>query len=202
MDEIFIGSPSKREIEMYLLNKEYSLLNNIKLRDDILSKRGMGGSSENEAELKFEFLKGGKPWENGLVQVVDGSSEKRKASIGYQIKNGRKTSGEKDFNGKIEKKRIGTKKIIERNTIKNSGYRYVTLVFVGSNEFPKPVTKRHRKKVRFCDSACPGAHNTGKPSSILLPASKTRKLPRTRKKEKVFVESLALDTENESEEHK
>lgn len=198
MDEIFIGRPSRREIEMYLLNKEYSLLNNIKLRDDILSKRGIEESSGNEVEMKFESIRGRKSWENELVQVMNDSSEKRKASIGYQTKNGMKTLTGKNSNAKIEKKkRIGTKKIIERNTIRNSGYRYVTLVFVGSNELPKPVIKKHRKKVRFGDSTCPSAHNTGKPSSILLPASKPRKLTKTRKKEKIFVESLPLDAENE-----
>ncbi|KAG5860499.1 hypothetical protein KMI_01g01360 [Encephalitozoon hellem] len=199
MDEIFIGRPSKREIEMYLLNKEYSLLNNIKLRKDILSSRKT--FSRNKVELKPEFIGERRSCENDLGDAVNGTNERRKASIGYRIRSGRVVLTEKDSNSKAKKKKdMKVKKITERNTIRNSGYRYITLVFDGNNESPKPVDKRHRRRVRFSDSVHLSVHNSGEPSSILLPETKPRKLPKIQRKERVFVESLALSTEVESEE--
>ncbi|CAD26380.2 hypothetical protein [Encephalitozoon cuniculi GB-M1] len=202
MDEIFVGNPSKREIEMHLRNKKHSLLNNAGLRGDILSKRveeesGGDGTDPEFVKSRIYSDSPGYPTRDGL--------SRKKASVGHKMESRREALIEKDSNVKAEMKwegsrsRVASKRTVERNTIKNSGYRHVILVFDGSCGHLGTGGRRHRRKVRFNTHSTVGKpHNTGEPSSILLPSSKPRKLPRTRKKEKIFVESLPPDTDSGS----
>ncbi|ADM12004.1 uncharacterized protein Eint_080700 [Encephalitozoon intestinalis ATCC 50506] len=200
MDEIFIGRPSKREIDMYLLNREYSLLNNIGLRSEIL-KRGMAKRlEENKTELGFGAFKRRKPRKKKEAKLVeDGTIRKRKVSVGYQMRKGKDPLAKKDSNGHAKgTKKKCMKEIVEKNTLKNSGYRYVVLVFDGESRCPEHISRRRKRKIKFQDRPNAKVHNIKEFPSILLPTAKPRRLPVVKRKERVFVKKLA--SVNESEE--
>lgn len=229
MECVFIGNPRSEEIELYLRNRRYSLLNNTKLRNDIISRRvqeisfgavqpDCTGEVENvvpaeelsgAVELKFEFLKE-ETERDGHDTEEDGFAEgmKRRAAIGSIYG---KVLGEENVNtlharSACVNRRTGNRdrRLVARNTAKNSGYRFVRLSTVDGGRLESVsvddvACRRHERKVRFVDEATAGMHNGEDVPSILLPSDKPRKMPGAKVKETVLIESLGCFDEDDGD---
>jgi hypothetical protein len=72
MDVVFAGVPTRREIELHLRSKRFSLLNNRRLRRDILAGRSRDeGRSQNRMVLCRDFLRMEEDAERMLRRCLD-----------------------------------------------------------------------------------------------------------------------------------
>lgn len=124
-------------------------------------------------------------------------ASKRRASVGFRLaRQGQSGTGSSTKRERVQKfERVS---VVERNTAKNSGYRYVVLVADGGGECSVDQENGHERKVRFSSTAPCGVHNDEEPLSILLPPPRPGRLPRKGRREEVHVESLGQEMEGES----
>ena len=209
-----------------LLTKRTSISENC-VSDTGDSVVGQCGGSRAGIELEFEFLKNrttrqeeGLGLENGTVENVESSESsmennrhpermRRKASVISQGSSKKKgVLGEKSINTlhvrstapkpKCKGRTNGeNQRLVSKNTLMNSGYRFVRLSFKDKEFFlgeegarDISIDRRHERRVRFANSPSTTIHNAGAPQSILQAPSKPRKIPMIRLKETIPVESL------------
>lgn len=182
MDHVFIGSPCREEIELYLKNRRYSLLSNKGLRSEIVRRR----------TKEMEFCVATDAWDGG--NRIEPRSESVRRNDPDVVRN--TSSGGRRHN----------RRLVNRNTLKNSGYRFVRLSFkrreelVGSLE-DMEYRMKHKRKVKFSERRRPRIHNTGEVCPILQRPSRPERMPRTQAKEVVHVLSLpSVSTDVPSEE--
>lgn len=170
MDCVFIGSPCREEIELHLRNRRYSLLNNTGLRREIRARRVLQKDAESAVKLEFEFV--------GRLQ--------RRAS---------RVLGERSINTMHLKDAEQHKRLVEKNTAANSGYRFVRLSFRDEETAEEAVAWTRERAVRFSEMPSEAVHNAGEVEPILLPANKPAAVRRARTKETVPVKTLPEDDE-------
>lgn len=205
MRDIFIGVPTKEEIVLYLRQRSYSLLNMYDLRSDILRRE----TNENE-DLCRNFFQ-----ENFLVTKRSALKEKTNTPIKFFYEGKKKTLNAAVTQlvecvdiAKISNRTL--KKITQKNTQKNTGYRYVKLQYKNKRAFfGKCLEKHDNKASRQCSVTWASEnvlemtpHNKlGIRSIIKSQSIKPMKEIKIRKKIKISVETkvtfVGFDTDSE-----
>ena len=192
MRETFIGDPTKEEIDIYLMQKDYSLVNMTELRSDIMSI-----NSDKSKELCKNFFQDTFPEEkDGLLQdktnkplrfFYEGKDLKRKMEKSI-LKHPRK--------GKFDTKAL--KKLTTKNTQKNSGYKYVKLqyrvkkIYFDSKEKERSMGSLRTGRIKWSLEKPCEPHNTDKVKPILKASKKAMNEIKHKKKVKVVVETKTI----------
>lgn len=190
MRDIYIGTPTKDEIYLYLRQKEHSLLNFSKLRSEILSHRAVPTTSRPDAnffqeifpETKGDMLreKTNQPLKffyegKCAAQDVPRSSTKCAEPMKINIKALRKST--------------------HKNTQRNTGYKCVKLHYKTKQvAFGEPMQKKkgdsgRKTTVRWSPSYLLEPHNVDGAKSILKSDAGSSQETSVRKKVRVVVET-------------
>lgn len=192
MKETFIGAPTKEEIEIYLKQKQYSLLNMTDLRSEIL----LASPGRDRKLYKNFFEDTFCESKNGMLQEKTNKPMKffyEAESLKHKI--------EKSGLGVSERARVGNKalkKLTIRNTQKNTGYRYVKLYYksrkleFGGPEIYSKQDSTHFSRVKWSGDLSFKPHNTEEIKSILKSRSLAMEKPKARKKTRVVVETRVI----------
>lgn len=191
MKVFFYGEVTKEEIIAYLSNKEYSLLNNFKLRNDILSKNHFLFTLCTETKIKIKIKK---------IQPRKVLTEKNvflREEQKFNIKNKENEIKQPEKFNIPERKNIeeeiidiknNYKQILKMNTKKNSGYRNVRIFYKKNvKNIPKKI-ENLQSKVKFCDFIENIPHNNEEIKPILV--CKTNKViekKTPKKKKNIFI---------------
>ncbi|TBU10209.1 hypothetical protein CWI38_1941p0010 [Hamiltosporidium tvaerminnensis] len=238
---MFFGDPSKEEIDLYLSDIKYSLINNPNLKNEIITSQKSFGNKKIERKNNFfdkikayEFTEPNvcfknikmnfdiKKTSNTSVEDIvtqDISSEiiekmEKEFSSRRKSKKKRKIFGN-SRNGILQPKnlnvpfRIDKSKIKEirdltrKNTLKNTGYKFVRLesklrtVFYSYEDFEHEKNKNiedfvfKKRKVRFIDRNTNRLyHNEGDPIPIILQPKEKTEFIEPDTIETVFIENI------------
>lgn len=205
MRDIFIGVPTKEEIILYLKQRSYSLLNMQDLRSDILRRE----ANENKDLYKNFFQESFVDTKRGALK----EKTNRPVMFFYEGKRPTLSAAVTQLVECVDIAKVSNRtlrKITQKNTQKNTGYRYVKLQYKNKKAFfGKYSAKRENKVARHCSVTWASGHalemsphNKLEIKPILkIKNTKPMKEIKIRKKIKISVEAkvtfLNFDTDSE-----